>query len=140
MTGFVFIILLLVFYVLHTLSYAIYFSKTSKKLFDKKQRGFHLLIMWIVPFYWIAHLKATINQLNSYGSSKREVKTDYSNFVDNRTFWVHDFYSFFHGNTNSHSTSNNAFHSDIHPGHGHDSHDFGGHHHSDSGDAVGGHH
>jgi hypothetical protein len=139
--GLIFIIFILLFYVLHTLSYAIYFSKTSKNLFDKKQRRFHLIMMWLIPFFWIAHLKTKINQLNSYGNSKKQTESDYSNFSDNNAIWINDFYNFFHSNTTSHSTSNTSFDSDIHhsQGHANDSFDSSGHH-GDSTDISSGHH
>lgn len=140
MIGLIFIFLLLLFYVLHTLSYAIYFSNTSKNLFDKKQRRYHQIMMWLVPFFWIAHLKSKINRLNSYGSNKRKTRADYPSFVDNNALWMNDFYNFFHGNTNSHSTSNDTLNSDTHQWHSHDTHDFGGQHYSDSSDISSGHH
>lgn len=129
------LIVVSVFYLFYTLSFAIFFYRVSNLIFSRRLRLFHSIMIWIVPFFWIMILKA-ISRGTLLNKTKKIGRATSSSIHD--TGWDIGIYHFFHGNSDSQS---------------HDSWDFGGHesqqdhtnhgygeHYGDSSDTGSGHH
>jgi hypothetical protein len=83
--------LLVLFYFLYTLSYALKFNKTNI-YYAGKQKLVHNIMIWLVPFLWILLLK-TIDRPIGRNSVFQEPATGPDGSDDG---WTTGFYSFFH--------------------------------------------
>ena len=77
--GYLIFFLLLGFYVIWTLRFAIKFNQTDS-YFDKRQRILHNILIWIVPFIWIGVIK-TITKPTP-GSQTFKKKQDDDSFYE----------------------------------------------------------
>ena len=67
------------FYITHTLRFSISFSK-DKIYFNKKQKLFHHIMVWIVPFIWIILIKTLMKPTlgaHHYKNISNEWDTNY---------------------------------------------------------------
>lgn len=76
--------LLIVFYLVYTIRYAIKFKNNN--YFTGRRKTFHSVMIWLFPFFWILILKSFVKPIP--GSYEFKDKKDPDKFEDNTTDWV----------------------------------------------------
>ena len=68
-----FLLILVTFYLIYTLNFAIRFNKANT-IFNDNKMLIHNFLIWIIPFFWIMIIKSTMKP--TPGSGKFKVKSD----------------------------------------------------------------
>ena len=81
------LILGLIFYLAYTFNFAIKFN-VAETHFDRKRKTLHNILIWVIPFLWIALLKTIMKPLPRYNYFKNKRNKTSGHFYESGIgFW-----------------------------------------------------
>jgi hypothetical protein len=126
----IFFALLGMVYIAYTLSFAIYFKRTTFKNLSSTKKRSHSILIWFVPFIWIIVIKEKFKPIrNTRYRKKKESETTGTSQDHN---WIYSLFFLFHGSSYDpyygHQMNEHSGH-DMNEHSGHDTIGYSGHHH-----------